>query len=62
MFWGAPLVAGELESGTFRLAWTQDVSRVRWLALWTAPGTLEALIPGRMQGRDGTTEIPRGAA
>jgi hypothetical protein len=33
VFWGAPLVAGELESGTFRLAWTQDVSRVRWLAL-----------------------------
>jgi hypothetical protein len=32
-FWGAPLVASELESGTFRLAWTQDVSRVRWLAL-----------------------------
>jgi hypothetical protein len=33
VFWGAPLVAGELESGSFRLAWTQDVSRVRWLGL-----------------------------
>jgi hypothetical protein len=33
VFWGAPLVAGELESGSFRLAWTQDVSRLRWLAL-----------------------------
>lgn len=32
VFWGAPLVAGELESGSFRLAWTQDVSRGRWLA------------------------------
>jgi hypothetical protein len=32
VFWGAPLVAGELESGSFRLAWTQDISRVRWLA------------------------------
>jgi hypothetical protein len=31
MFWGAPLVARELESGTFRLAWTQSVSRLRWL-------------------------------
>ena len=31
-FWGAPLVAAELESGSFRLAWTQDVSRLRWLA------------------------------
>jgi len=33
IFCGAPLVASELESGTFRLAWTQDVSRLRWLAL-----------------------------
>ena len=31
MFWGAPLIARELETGTFRLAWTQSVSRVRWL-------------------------------
>ncbi|SOD74592.1 hypothetical protein SAMN05892883_3778 [Jatrophihabitans sp. GAS493] len=31
VFWGAPLVAGELESGTFRMVWTQGVSRVRWL-------------------------------
>ena len=31
-FWGAPLVARELESGTHRLAWTQTVSRGRWLA------------------------------
>lgn len=33
MFWGAPLVARELEAGTFRLAWTQSVSRSRWLAV-----------------------------
>jgi hypothetical protein len=33
MFWGAPLVARELETGTFRLAWTQSVSRSRWLAV-----------------------------
>jgi len=33
LFWGAPLVAGELESGTFRLAWTQDVSRGRLIAV-----------------------------
>jgi hypothetical protein len=32
MFWGAPLVARELETGTFRLAWTQSVTRTRWLA------------------------------
>jgi ABC-2 family transporter protein len=32
MFWGAPLVARELESGTYRLAWTQGVTRARWVA------------------------------
>jgi ABC-type transport system involved in multi-copper enzyme maturation permease subunit len=32
LFWGAPLVARELESGTFRLAWNQSVTRERWLA------------------------------
>jgi hypothetical protein len=32
-FWGAPLVARELETGTFRLAWTQSVTRQRWLAV-----------------------------
>lgn len=32
MFWGAPLVAREIETGTFRLAWTQTVTRARWLA------------------------------
>jgi len=33
IFWGAPLVARELETGTFRLSWTQSVSRSRWLAM-----------------------------
>lgn len=32
LFWGAPLLARELERGTHRLAWTQSVSRRRWLA------------------------------
>ena len=31
IFWGAPLIARELETGTFRLAWTQSVTRTRWL-------------------------------
>lgn len=31
-FWGAPLVARELEAGTHRLAWTQSVTRGRWLS------------------------------
>jgi hypothetical protein len=32
IFWGAPLIARELEHDTFRMAWTQSVSRTRWLA------------------------------
>jgi hypothetical protein len=31
LFWGAPLIAREFEAGTYRLAWTQSVSRSRWL-------------------------------
>jgi hypothetical protein len=30
-FWGAPLLARELETGTFRLVWTQGVTPGRWL-------------------------------
>jgi hypothetical protein len=33
VFWGAPLVAREIEAGTFRLAWSQSVTRARWLAV-----------------------------
>jgi hypothetical protein len=36
LFWGAPLVARELEAGTYRLAWTQSVTRTRWLAVKVA--------------------------
>jgi hypothetical protein len=36
IFWGAPLVARELETGTYRLAWTQSVTRTRWLAVKVA--------------------------
>jgi hypothetical protein len=31
-FWGAPLVARELEAGTHRLVWNQSITRTRWLA------------------------------
>lgn len=31
LFWGAPLVARELDAGTHRLVWTQSVTRGRWL-------------------------------
>jgi hypothetical protein len=32
LFWGAPLLASEFEGGTHNLAWTQGISRRRWLA------------------------------
>jgi hypothetical protein len=44
MFWGAPLVARELEAGTFRLAWTQGRSRLRWLGAKLAVTGLGTLI------------------
>jgi hypothetical protein len=31
IFWGGPLIARELETGTYRLAWTQSVTRSRWI-------------------------------
>jgi len=33
LFWGAPLIARELETGTCDLAWNQSVTRTRWLAV-----------------------------
>jgi len=32
LFWGAPFVARELEQGTYRLVWTQSVTRRRWFS------------------------------
>jgi ABC-2 family transporter protein len=44
IFWGAPLIARELETGTHRLVWTQSVTRTRWLAtkLGVAAATVAA--------------------
>jgi hypothetical protein len=39
-FAGAPVLARELETGTFRFAWTQGVSRTRWLTSLLVPGVL----------------------
>jgi len=35
LFWGAPMVAHELETGTNQFAWTQSITRRRWLAVRT---------------------------
>ncbi len=32
-FWGAPLVAREVETGTHRLVWSQSITRTHWLAV-----------------------------
>jgi hypothetical protein len=33
IFWGAPLIARELETETHRLAWNQSITRTRWLTV-----------------------------
>jgi len=43
MFWGAPLVARELETGTVRLAWNQSVTRTRWMLTKVGLGALGAM-------------------
>jgi ABC-2 family transporter protein len=43
IFWGAPLIAREIETGTFRLAWTQTITRGRWLASKLAVPGLAAM-------------------
>jgi len=44
IFLGAPLVARELEAGTYRLAWTQSVTRTRWIATRLALVTLATAV------------------
>jgi hypothetical protein len=43
-FWGAPLVARELETGTHRLVWNQGVTRGRWLAVKLGLVTLAGVV------------------
>jgi hypothetical protein len=48
MFWGAPLAAREFETGTFRLAWTQGITRTRWLAAKLAIAGAAAIAVGEL--------------
>lgn len=43
-FWGAPLIARELEAGTFRIAWTQSATRTRWIGVKLATVGLGSLV------------------
>ncbi len=46
-FVGAPLLARELETGTFRFAWTQGAGRTRWaLSTLVLPGLLLTAVTG----------------
>jgi hypothetical protein len=49
-FWGAPMIARELEAGTHRLVWGQTVSRYRWLATKLCVGMLGAVIASGILG------------
>lgn len=46
LFWGAPLLAKEFEDGTHSLAWTQGVTRRRWLTT----GVLWAVLAAALWG------------
>jgi ABC-type transport system involved in multi-copper enzyme maturation permease subunit len=43
LFWGAPLIARELETGTSALAWNQSITRTRWLVVKLTVGGLAAM-------------------
>jgi hypothetical protein len=69
MFWGAPLIARELEAGTFRLAWNQSVTRSRWLAVklglvglasMTAAGLLSLMVTWWSSPIDRAYDLPGG--
>jgi hypothetical protein len=44
IFWGAPLIARELEAGTFRLTWNQSITRNRWLTVKLALLGVSAMV------------------
>lgn len=47
LFWGAPLLARELEAGTHRLVWNQSITRRRWLTVKLAlPGSTAMIAAG----------------
>ena len=55
---GVPLVAGELDDGTNRLAWTQRVTRTRWFLTKFCVVALPAVVLVRRPGRRRTLVVP----
>jgi hypothetical protein len=63
IFWGAPLIAREFETGTFRLAWTQTTTRTRWLAAKLAlPGLAAVAVTAGLSLMFGWWAAPIGQA
>ena len=69
LFWGAPLVAREIEARTLPLAWNQSVTRTRWLAVklglvglaaMATAGLLSLMLTWWSSPIDSTLEIPYG--
>jgi hypothetical protein len=50
MFWGAPLISRELETGTHRLVWNQSITRTRWLATKLGLGALVTMTAAGVAG------------
>lgn len=46
VFWGVPLVARELETGTHNLIWNQSITRKRWLTAKLGVGVVAAMVAG----------------
>jgi hypothetical protein len=67
IFWGAPLIARELEAGSLRLAWTQSVTRLAWItaklgllgvAAMLATGALSLVVTRWSQPIDQANGLP----
>lgn len=44
VFWGVPMVARELETGTHNLVWNQSITRRRWLTTKLGVGLVAAMV------------------
>jgi hypothetical protein len=45
-FWGAPMIAREIEAGTYRLVWNQSITRTTWLVSKLGVAALGAVVAG----------------
>ncbi len=50
IFWGAPLFARELETGTYRLAWSQGVTRSKWIGCKLAVVGVASMVAAGLMG------------